>query len=735
MESNAFEIGVVSSTDCSCASLMVMHGQRRLLFDCGEGLQRVSSECKVRLTRMGHVFMTRLHAETLGGLGGMLLTLSDLETSRDGKTAFKISMFGPPALAEYVHAMRFVYRRPESEIEVNQLHGWVEDVTTVDGLKVSALTLHRRDASMNKQEDPKSDEELNDDDRLSPPSAKRAKLEPQEFRVPRNFGKLVVKDVNGTPKSTAQECESVCYWLRAPARRGKFLPKKAKELGVKPGPDFGRLSKGEAVTATDGKLIQPEDCMEVGEPAQSVLVLSCQTLDSIPSLVESEDFKQAHKDVGLLFVIHLSPTRVLEDDRYISWCKDLHGEHVILNKDVCPNRLVFQSSAAIQHDLASKLDASLFRQDLSGATATAAPELDQVLPKFTAGTSATKSTAGDLMQQLVVLPKTQRGIKPSSLCSVKGEQGKKEVRAESPVDRAIEQGEYEITFLGTGAAIPSKYRNVSSILCRFDQGAVMLDAGEGTFTQLVRRFGMTGAQQLVRKELKVVWISHMHADHHLGLLRILHERAQEASSSSDPLWIVGPDVLGEFLRDVSRADRGVQQGLYRFMAIERSATNTSFTSASPAGVGAVLDQIGLEKMIHIPVIHCFNSYGLCMVLKSGRKLVYSGDTRPCDLLVEHGLEADILIHEATFEKEKMDEAIAKKHSTVAEAVQVGVSMKAKFTVLTHFSQRYPKLPPDAEEETGTHVIIASDLMTLQSNALMSAVGIAHKVEQILDERE
>lgn len=81
----------------------------------------------------------------------------------------------------------------------------------------------------------------------------------------------------------------------------------------------------------------------------------------------------------------------------------------------------------------------------------------------------------------------------------------------------------EVVFLGTGSAIPSKFRNVSSVLLRLaEDRSVLMDAGEGTLGQLRRRFGADGAARVLRS-VGCVWISHMHADHHLGLLAVLTE--------------------------------------------------------------------------------------------------------------------------------------------------------------------------------------------------------------------
>lgn len=80
-----------------------------------------------------------------------------------------------------------------------------------------------------------------------------------------------------------------------------------------------------------------------------------------------------------------------------------------------------------------------------------------------------------------------------------------------------------VTTLGTGSAIPSKYRNVSSThLAIPSLGGILLDAGEGTLGQLRRRFG--DGLKSVLEEMKMVFVSHMHADHHLGVNAVLEER-------------------------------------------------------------------------------------------------------------------------------------------------------------------------------------------------------------------
>lgn len=70
------------------------------------------------------------------------------------------------------------------------------------------------------------------------------------------------------------------------------------------------------------------------------------------------------------------------------------------------------------------------------------------------------------------------------------------------------------------------------------------------------------------------------------------------------------------------------------------------------------------------------------------RVVYSGDCRPTRRLVEAGRGATILIHDATFDGGMIEDAKKKKHSTIPEALTVGVDMGAEYTILSHFSARY-----------------------------------------------
>lgn len=274
----------------------------------------------------------------------------------------------------------------------------------------------------------------------------------------------------------------------------------------------------------------------------------------------------------------------------------------------------------------------------------------------------------------------------------------------------------EIVFLGTGAAIPSKYRNVSAILLRIpNKGNILMDCGEGTLGQLRRRLGRAEADAAVRG-LRLAWISHIHADHHVGLVSVLSARRELLGPSAPPLLVAGPWPLRKWLDAYAK---NIQNLSFDFILLPETTleniTKVSETGSNgPHGARALMEvarsQLGLKRMWSVPVVHCAHSYGL--IIESGEacpwKVVYSGDTRPCDALVEAARDATVLIHEATFEDALEAEAVAKRHSLTREAVATGAKAGAFRTVLTHFSQRYPKVPVIADIYCGRTVRTADD---------------------------
>ncbi|KAF4148804.1 Beta-lactamase superfamily domain [Phytophthora infestans] len=234
----------------------------------------------------------------------------------------------------------------------------------------------------------------------------------------------------------------------------------------------------------------------------------------------------------------------------------------------------------------------------------------------------------------------------------------------------------KLIVLGTGSAAPSKLRASSGIYLELsgtnaaDVDSMLVDCGEGTYGQLWRQFGDDVAERI--GGLRCIWISHNHADHHCGLVRVLYEfwyfhMRRKDGKSSHSLVVVAPQSV------LSYVESWLPHPLRCQLLAEISYAVTSITS--------------------VRVFHCYDSYGLVLTLQGGKKLVYSGDTKPCNDLVLAGMGAELLVHEATFDDSMEQDAKLKKHSTVGQALDIAQRMRARQVILTHFSQRYPSLPP------------------------------------------
>ena len=175
-----------------------------------------------------------------------------------------------------------------------------------------------------------------------------------------------------------------------------------------------------------------------------------------------------------------------------------------------------------------------------------------------------------------------------------------------------------------------------------------------------------------------------------GLLRLLEERAAAAAAGSvvaTPLPVVGPASVGRFLSRVAS-----HRARASFAFVPFAPFNDPFNPVRAALMeSARRSRSGLGDLVSVPVRHCKDAHGVVMAMWGGEKIVYSGDTRPCDRLARAGVGATLLIHEATFDDDRAEDAARKRHCTVREALGVAAKMRAEQTVLTHFSQRYPRV--------------------------------------------
>ena len=257
----------------------------------------------------------------------------------------------------------------------------------------------------------------------------------------------------------------------------------------------------------------------------------------------------------------------------------------------------------------------------------------------------------------------------------------------------------KIVFLGTASACPTKFRNISSILLKFPHqgGAVLWDCAESTRGQLFRSLGGEEALRLIAG-LTAVCITHMHADHHLGLVEILRTRTE---LGAPPLLIYGPLKLRLWLREHHKVSLDRASYILHPTSHLQEESVLLFPKSS--------DSYSLSS---VPVRHVADSWAFVLTTPFG-DIVYSGDTmEPCPSLWTAGKNAALLIHEATFEDDMVKDARAKAHSTIGQAITSGVQMNATATILlTHFSARYAGIPPFEHPEIH-RAMVALDYMTV-----------------------
>ncbi|KAI3759699.1 hypothetical protein L6452_07708 [Arctium lappa] len=812
-------LGTGMDTQDTSPSVLLFFDKQRFIFNAGEGLQRFCTEHKIKLSKIDHIFLSRVCSETAGGLPGLLLTLAGT-----GEEGMSVNVWGPSDFKYLVDAMKsfipnaaMVHTRcfgpsPKSDKIPDNLEKLNDQLKLIDDevVKISAILLR-------------------------PSSSETNGIKKDEFA-------LKSSDI------------SVLYICELPEIRGKFDPEKARALGLRPGPKYRELQEGISVKSdTKNIMVHPDDVLGPSVPGPIVLLVDCPTLSHFRELLSASSIETYYADVASMpeenrktvnCVIHLSPALVVNSSDYQKWMSRFGGaEHILAGHQMknieipilqssarvaarlnylCPQffpapgfwslqQLKCSTSPVMAEDTGLKLCETISAENLlkfhlrpyaqlgldrTGIPATAAPReiIEDLLSEI--------PEISDAAQQVARLWREDEHASEAASDNNMIEEPWLNQSAVPSCLEGITRENVEIVLLGTGSSQPSKYRNVSSVFINlFSKGSLLLDCGEGTLGQLKRRFGIQGADDAVRG-LRFIWISHIHADHHTGLARILALRRDLLKGvPHEPLVVIGPRQLKRFLDAYERLEELDMQFLdcrhttKASLAAFESNYNQSdnyepssgnkvdsvkpkvsdsilFAKGSPMQshwkrpgspvdstlahpimekLTDVLGDAGLESIISFPVVHCPQAFGV--VLKGadrlhsdgrriipGWKIVYSGDTRPCPELVEASQGATVLIHEATFEDALVEEAIARNHSTTKEAIEVGDAAGAYRIILTHFSQRYPKIP--VFDESHMHkTCIAFDMMSINFADLhvlprvLPYLKLLFKNEMVVDESD
>jgi len=295
-----------------------------------------------------------------------------------------------------------------------------------------------------------------------------------------------------------------------------------------------------------------------------------------------------------------------------------------------------------------------------------------------------------------------------------------------------------VTFLGTGAATPTIDRNVAGLAVHREGETLLFDCGEGNQRQMMR-YG-------VGFSFREIFFSHYHADHLLGVTGLL--RTMGLQDRSAPVTLYGPKgaqrILGAAINlgiernkfpvdivEIKPGDRLARDD-YEIVVFEtehRADTvgyalveHTRLGRFNPdrareLGIpeGPFWGQLHKGKTITLPDGRMVGPAELVGLPRAGRKVVYTGDTRPHLSVIEASQGADLLVHEATFGGDEMERAQETGHSTAAEAARVALDAGARRLVLTHISSRYSRDAAELLAEARSvfpETVIARDGMTV-----------------------
>ncbi|XP_055939624.1 zinc phosphodiesterase ELAC protein 2-like isoform X2 [Argiope bruennichi] len=641
----------------SSRALYMFTDHARYLFNCGEGTQRLAQEHKMKLSKLDDIFITHKSWENFGGLLGLSLTIQDMGVS-------EVTIHGPPNL-------NLLYEQAESFVGLKDLKIVVKgynDRFCDDCMEVKKIPIFKTiNSSYTLVHSSVSDSfssSDSDDDQSQKHRSKRLRRSLHES----------VPDV------------SIAYVCKGHSRPGQLLLEKCADFNVPVGPLLGELKSGKDVVLPSGIVVHSKHVVSPEQVCPLFLVVECPSEEFIDPFVNEKQFEEYQADSPdsskiASLVVHFTPPEILHTCKYQEWMQRFPVTtcHLILNGDCATvNSLAIHR---IQHQL-NLLHPGIF----------SLLHENEIVPKNV--TAVQNTFQAQTLERYYLRP--ANGLDKTHVLNFQPNDFIEEAMNTEGFEMLLKdlhnkiQENAGISMSGTGSSIPSKLRNVSAILVKTSKNEIMvMDCGEGTYGQILRLYGKQAEDLLL--QISVIFISHMHADHHLGLIMLLKQRKtalKRIQNEYKPILLIGPRNLKRWLKEYSRNFESLSL-LYRFVECSSLQHDELFRSHEKNSFPECPDL----SISTVPVNHCPDSHGIIVSSKNSNwKLVYSGDTAPCYKLVSAGNDCTLLIHEATMEDDLAEEAAAKRHCTTGQAIDIAKEMNAQYTILTHFSQRYAKVP-------------------------------------------
>ncbi|OLS40146.1 ribonuclease Z [Bacillus sp. MRMR6] len=275
----------------------------------------------------------------------------------------------------------------------------------------------------------------------------------------------------------------------------------------------------------------------------------------------------------------------------------------------------------------------------------------------------------------------------------------------------------DLFFLGTGAGIPAKLRNVTSIALKLleERGSIWLfDAGEATQHQILHT-------SIKPRRIEKIFITHLHGDHIYGLPGLLSSRSFQGGESE--VTVFGPAGIKQYIEgslavsktylkyplNIIEIDEGNiyedNQFLVEAKLLDHGIASYGYRIVEKDRPGTLLADKLVESGVQPGPIFRKLKSGEEVTLEDGRVLIPAdflgpeqkgrivtilGDTRYCENAIALAMGADVLVHEATFSKGEERLAYDYFHSTTCQAADVAKQADCKKLILTHISSRYDR---------------------------------------------
>ena len=297
-----------------------------------------------------------------------------------------------------------------------------------------------------------------------------------------------------------------------------------------------------------------------------------------------------------------------------------------------------------------------------------------------------------------------------------------------------------VVFLGTSGSVPTLKRSLPSVVVQCSRDQWMFDCGENVQRQ------MMGAKVSFHRKMKI-FITHLHGDHVLGLPGLLQTMA--LMDRKEPVQIYGPAGIKDFLVCTQETlnfglnypveiNQILSEGVvcdeeeyqviatksnhavesYAFAFVEKPRPGKFYPKQALAlgvAAGELWSKLQGGKEITLSNGKVVKPSDVMGPMRAGRKIIYTGDTKPFKAFAKFAEGADLVIHDCTFDDSLTEKAGVDGHSTPSQAAEQAKAANAKQLVLSHISARYPNagLLLEQAKKIFPNSVVAEDFMELE----------------------